>query len=209
MADYIKYDYHLNPGTEVDDKNANYHVRINGNTILDNAEISERLVRECTLSKADIAAVLVGLKDVVVDALVHGNAVSLDGICKIEPILGVEDGDCTGKEDGRRIGLKAVRLRASKKLTEEVRENLKPCVRHHCKHSASYTEIELYRLLTDFFKDNDTLTRNDLEHQYGLTRYMATKFINQFVAEGRLLRPRVSGGSEYRPAPGFFGKKRG
>ena len=104
----LKYDYHLYLGTEVDDKNANYHVRINGNTILYNAEISERLVRECMLSKADIAAVLLGLKDIVVDVLVHGNTVSLDGICKIEPILGVDDEDCTGKEDGTRIGLKAV-----------------------------------------------------------------------------------------------------
>ena len=208
MAEYIKYDYHLNPGSDGDGKKEKYHVRITGNTIVDNAEISERLQRECTLTKADIAAVLVGLKDIVVEALTCGNAVSLDGICKFEPILGVRSGECSGKEDGSKIGLKAVRLHAAKSLTDEVRENLKPCVRHRSKHSASYTEIELYRRLTDFFKEHDTLTRSDLEKKYGLTRYKATKFINQFVEEGRLLRPRISSGSEYRPVPGFFGRER-
>ena len=47
-------------------------------------EISERLQRECTLTRADIMAVLVGLENVVADGLQSGQIVRLGDLCSLQ-----------------------------------------------------------------------------------------------------------------------------
>ena len=47
-------------------------------------EICERLQRECTLTRADVMAVLVALEDVVADGIRGGQIVRLGGLCSLQ-----------------------------------------------------------------------------------------------------------------------------
>ena len=202
----IEYDCYLNPGSYVEGEEKKYHVRLNKRPIVTVKEISEYLEHACTLTSADIAGVLSGLRDMIVSSLAKGQAVNLADICKIEPVLGVMEGECTGREKGDEVTLKAIRMRAFKVLENDVRKKLYPRARRKGKHSAKLSKDQLYAKMTEFLKDSESITRKDLVENYGLTNYMARKYIMQFVEEGALRRPRNTNDSEYRPAPGYFGR---
>ena len=204
----INYDFYQNPSQTTNPDQPQYHLRINNNQVVDLQGIGERLQKFTTATIPDIMAVVTGIRQILVDELSCGNTVSIDGICKLEPILGVSGGDCRGNERGGSVQLKTLRVHAVKSLIEEVRGQLKPCTHQRAKHSSSLVEDEVYNWLTTYFQTNDFITCSKLQDGLSITRYMATKYLKKFVSEGKLLRPTNGCATLYMPAPGFFGRHR-
>lgn len=204
----INFDFYDNPSQAVANKGAKFHVRILNNRVVDLKELGERIAQYTTGSEADVMLVMTGLRQVIVEELAGGNAVSIDGICRIEPTLGVVSGSCEGNEKGNSIQLKTLRSHAVKSLIEDVREKLHPCSRKQASHSHGISEIETYGWLTEFFQTHAEVSRHDVEEGLGLTRYMTTKYLNRFMSEGKLRCPFKGSKSIYVPVPGFFGKSK-
>ena len=205
----INYDFYENPSQAIAANGPQYHLRINNNQVIDLHALAERLQKSTTAKLPDIMAVVTGIRQIMVDELSSGNTVTIDGICKLEPILGVADGFCKGNERGNSVQLKTVRTHAVKSLIDDVRAQLKPCSHQRANHSSSVSEIEAYGWLTEYFQTNDYITCSQVKEGLGITRYMATKYLKKFVDEGKLRRPVNGGASIYTPVPGFFGKTRG
>ena len=195
----INYDFYENPSQSVVNHGAKFHIRIRNYELIDLNEIGDRLVRSSTATKIDVAAVITGIREVIVDELSKGNVISIDGICKIEPILGVVDGVCNGTEKGNQIQLKALRTHTVKSLVEDVKTRLKPCSRMRGKHSPGMSETEVADWLEEFFKTHEFVSRRQLEEGLGLTHYMASKFLKRFVTDGKLYRPGRQTDSLYMP----------
>ena len=204
----IHYDFYENPSMAVVNKGSKYHVRILNSSVLGIKDLAERIAKHTTGSEADVMLVMTALRQVIVDELSDGNSVSIDGICRIEPTLGVINGPCEGKERGNSIHLKTLRSHPVKSLIEDVRAKLGSCSHKQTVHSCDISEIETYDWLTEYFKTHTEVTRRDVENGVGLTRYMATKYMNKFVADGKLCCPIKGCKSFYSPMPGYFGKSR-
>ena len=203
-SNLIQFDFYKNPSKAVENKGAEYHVRINNNVTINMKTLIERLQRETTVTDVDIVAVLTGVKTIITDELSHGNVVSLDGICKLEPILGKRNGYINGKENGSEIEIKNVRVRPYKSLVKEIRDKQKPCSLNRVKHSATLDDTQIEERLTQYFKENDYINRQQIENLFGLTRYKATILLKQLVEEKKLIHPGNSKDSLYYPAKGHY-----
>lgn len=202
----INYDFYENPSQAIANNSSKYHVRILDSKMVGMKDLAERIAKNTTGSEADVMLVMTALRQAIVDELSDGNSVSIDGICRIEPTLGVTKGNCGGNERGNSIQLKTLRSHAVKSLIEDVRAQLSHCSHKQTRHSNGISEEQTYNWLTNHFETHTEVTRREVEEGLGLTRYMATKYMNKFVIEGKLRCPLKGCKSVYSPMPGSFGK---
>ena len=200
----ITYDFYNNPSQAVANKGAKYHIRINNRQVIDLEELGRQLEQRTTAKMPDIMLVVTGLRQIIKEELQQGNTVCLDDICRIEPILGVKDDECEGNENGKKIQLKTLRAHAVKSLIQDVRGGLSHCQYKEAIHSNQVSISQVAEWLAEHFKKEAIVSRRQLEEEFGLSRYMAVKFLRQFIAEGKLYRPGMKNDSLYMPVAGAF-----
>lgn len=184
----IKFDFYKNPSKSKDYQDSEYHIRINGRKVIDIKSLSEKIQKTCSLTKSDVNGVLIALQDEITYQLSLGNIVKLDNVCQFETILCTK-GKCTGKETGRDIELKTIRIRPQKELKEEVRKELmeREIVRCRAKHSQQLSDEHIEKTVNTFFEENEFLTRKHLEDILCSTPYKTRQIIKKLCEKGILV----------------------
>ena len=206
--DTIEYDFYENPGKSSEFQKSKYHVRICNRQTVDTDNIVKAISKQCTLTPADIHAVIVAFQDEIAFQLQQGKIVHLDGLCQFDISLKSRLDESSGKENGPDIVLKSVNINPDKKLTERVRKNLCHRVKSRGKHSDSISEIEIIGVLTEHFKKKSTITRAEFQNQCSITKYMACIHINRLLSEGKLKNIGYRRHPIYTAVPGNFGVSR-
>lgn len=203
--DTIEYDFYENPGKSSEFQKSKYHVRICNRQTVDTDNIVKAISKQCTLTPADIHAVIVAFQDEIAFQLQQGKIVHLDGLCQFDISLKSRLDESSGKENGPDIVLKSVNINPDKKLTERVRKNLCHRVKSRGKHSDSISEIDIIGVLTEHFKKKSTITRAEFQNQCSITKYMACIHINRLLSEGKLKNIGYRRHPIYTAVPGNFG----
>ena len=203
--DTIEYDFYENPGKSSEFQKSKYHVRICNRQTVDTDNIVKAISKQCTLTPADIHAVIVAFQDEIAFQLQQGKIVHLDGLCQFDISLKSRLDESNGKENGPDIVLKSVNINPDKKLTERVRKNLCHRVKSRGKHSDPISEIEIIGVLTEHFKKKSTITRAEFQNQCSITKYMACIHINRLLSEGKLKNIGYRRHPIYTAVPGNFG----
>ena len=206
--DTIEYDFYENPGKSSEFQKSKYHVRICNRQTVDTDNIVKAISKQCTLTPADIHAVIVAFQDEIAFQLQQGKIVHLDGLCQFDISLKSRLDESSGKENGSDIVLKSVNINPDKKLTERVRKNLYHRVKSRGKHSDPISEIEIIGVLTEHFKKKSTITRAEFQNQCSITKYMACIHINRLLSEGKLKNIGYRRHPIYTAVPGNFGVSR-
>lgn len=206
--DTIEYDFYENPGKSSEFQKSKYHVRICNRQTVDTDNIVKAISKQCTLTPADIHAVIVAFQDEIAFQLQQGKIVHLDGLCQFDISLKSRLDESSGKENGPNIVLKSVNINPDKKLTERVRKNLCHRVKSRGKHSDSISEIDIIGVLTEYFKKKSTITRAEFQNQCSITKYMACIHINRLLSEGKLKNIGYRRHPIYTAVPGNFGVSR-
>lgn len=206
--DTIEYDFYENPGKSSEFQKSKYHVRICNRQTVDTDNIVKAISKQCTLTPADIHAVIVAFQDEIAFQLQQGKIVHLDGLCQFDISLKSRLDESSGKENGSDIVLKSVNINPDKKLTERVRKNLCHRVKSRGKHSDSISEIDIISVLTEHFKKKSTITRAEFQNQCSITKYMACIHINRLISEGKLKNIGYRRHPIYTAVPGNFGVSR-
>lgn len=206
--DTIEYDFYENPGKSSEFQKSKYHVRICNRQTVDTDNIVKAISKQCTLTPADIHAVIVAFQDEIAFQLQQGKIVQLDGLCQFDISLKSRLDESSGKENGPDIVLKSVNINPDKKLTERVRKSLCHRVKSRGKHSDSISEIDIIGVLTEHFKKKSTITRAEFQNQCSITKYMACIHINRLLSEGKLKNIGYRRHPIYTAVPGNFGVSR-
>lgn len=206
--DTIEYDFYENPGKSSEFQKSKYHVRICNRQTVDTDNIVKAISKQCTLTPADIHAVIVAFQDEIAFQLQQGKIVHLDGLCQFDISLKSRLDESSGKENGPDIVLKSVNINPDKKLTERVRQNLCHRVKSRGKHSDFISEIDIIGILTEHFKKKSTITRAEFQNQCSITKYMACIHINRLLSEGKLKNIGYRRHPIYTAVPGNFGVSR-
>lgn len=206
--DTIEYDFYENPGKSSEFQKSKYHVRICNRQTVDTGNIVKAISKQCTLTPADIHAVIVAFQDEIAFQLQQGKIVHLDGLCQFDISLKSRLDESSGKENGPDIVLKSVNINPDKKLTERVRKNLCHRVKSRGKHSDPISEIDIIGVLTEHFKKKSTITRAEFQNQCSITKYMACIHINRLLSEGKLKNIGYRRHPIYTAVPGNFGVSR-
>lgn len=206
--DTIEYDFYENPSKSSEYQKSGYHIRICRQQTVGTETVVRNISKRCTLTPADIRAVLTALQDEIASQLGQANIVRLDGLCRFSISLKPEKEVCTGKENGTGVVLKAVNISPDKDFTRRVDGALGTRVKSRGAHSEKLSEAEIQERLTRYFKEHKQITRPVMQRVCSLTRYMATRYINRLVKEGRLENIAFPRHPIYIPVPGNFGVPR-
>ena len=183
-------------------KHPSQHPRLISEGRLSTEELSERMAKGCTFSRAEIEGVLQLLGEELAKRLAEGYIVHIDGVGSFRPKLGYRkevsppEGEETATRNAASLEIADVRFHADHRLVQRTRRACR--LPHH-----SYTrpregcERRLSQLLS-YLRTHHILTRSEYVKLTGLSPTAATAELKSFVTAGHILRKGIASHSTYR-----------
>lgn len=199
--------YQLNPRFDLQgestEKNPLMGVSIVPTTPVNTKEMAERIGQATSVNKADVVAVLSALGYELSEALLDGRTVQIDEIGSFSVKLGLkEPKHLEDRVTHHDVTVKGITFRPCKGLKESMR-GAEIVSGGHAVRTLLTREIAERRLRA-FFADHDYIYRSQMEQLCECSTYLATKFLNLFVKEGRLRALGRTNSRFYAPYPEGF-----
>ena len=181
----IQYDFYRNPNSEGTNKER-YHARVVSRGQVSTDELAEEINQECSLTPADIKAVLVSLSGKLARHLSEGRKVYLEGIGQFQVNLRCkEEVRTVNAVRSESIEFKSISYRADNELKKQLKRQKVRRSRIK-KHSQPMTEEEIDKLLTDYFAKNTILTRRKFQVLCDQVQTTANRILKRLVQYGKL-----------------------
>ena len=200
----IEYDFYRNPNSQGTNKKR-YHARVVSGDRISTDELAEEIQNECSLTKADVKAVLIALGDKLAKHLGEGNKVYLEGIGYFQVNLKCkEEVRSTHAIRSENVEFKSVSYRADNELKKRLRNQK---IQRSLKkvHSIIMAEEEIDQALTEYFKTHETLTRHQFQTLCSQLKSTAHRILLKLVKDGKLRNVGTSHSPIYMPANGCYG----
>lgn len=166
-------------------------------------EMAERIGYATSVNKTDVIAVLHALGYELSEALLDGRTVQIDEIGSFGVKLGLKERKCLDdRVTHHDIEVKGITFRPCKELKEAIR-GAEIVSGGHAVRTLLTRDIAEHRLRA-FFADHDYIYRSQMEQLCECSTYLATKFLNLFVKEGRLRALGRKNSRFYAPTPEGF-----
>ena len=199
----IEYDFYRNPNSQGTNKKR-YHARVVSSNRISTNELAEEIQNECSLTIADVKAVLIALGDKLAKHLGEGSKVHLEGIGYFQVNLQCkEEVRTTHAVRSENVEFKSVSYRADNELKKHLRNQ--KIQRSQTKiHSVEMTEEEIDQALTKYFKTHDTLTRSQFEVLCTQVKSTAHRILQKLVKDGKLKNVSTKQHPVYMPDNGYY-----
>lgn len=199
----IEYDFYRNPNSQKTNKKR-YHARVVSNNRISTDDLAEEIQNECSLTIADVKAVLIALGDKLAKHLGEGDKVHIEGIGHFQVNLRCkEEVRTTRAIRSENIEFKSVSYRADNDLKKHLRKQ--KIQRSQTKiHSIPMTEEEIDQALTKHFRTNETITRREFEILCTQMRSTAHRILQKLVENGKLRNVATAHNPVYMPANGHY-----
>ena len=203
----IIYDWFENPKRSAEEETT-LHVRPCFNGTVSTKAVVRKIQQRSSLTPGDVVAVLTELSQIVGEELQEGRQVHIDGLGYFAPTLTVEGRitpDMPLRDRNRKVRFKGVSFRTDKQLNQHISPIQLEMTRWET-HSQTSTADEREQQLTEYFRENDFLTRRNLQYLLNLKRSTAVRLLQQWRTQGKLLNQGTGKQPIYVPAPGHFGR---
>lgn len=200
----VKFELYKTPMPKEKQNKKRYHARPVSDETVDTEDLIHRIHSRCTLTESDIIATLQELKIELAICLKKGKKVHIDGLGFFQVTLSCEEEIRDPKAKRvHKVKLKAIKFKADKELKEELRDmdfersKVKP-------HSANLSELEIDMKLTDYFAENQIITRRNFENLCRMTQITAYRHIKRLIKEKKLQNLGTTHQPIYTPVPGNY-----
>ena len=199
----IQYDFYRNPNSGGANKER-YHARVVSSGQISTEQLAKEINQECSLTPADIKAVLVSLSDKLAKHLSEGHKVYLEGIGHFQVNLRCkEEVRTVNASRSESIEFKSISYRADNELKKHLRNQ--KIQRSQTKiHSVEMTEEEIDQKLTEYFKTHETLTRSQFEVLCTQVKSTAHRILQKLVKDGKLKNVSTKQHPVYMPDNGHY-----
>ena len=199
--------YQLNPRFDLQgestEKNPLMGVSVVPSTPVTTKEMTDNISYACSVTKTDVVAVLSALGHELSQALLDGRTVQIDEIGSFNIKLGMkEPKHLDDRVTSHDIEVKGITFRPCKELKEAM-QGAEIVSGGHAVRTLLTRDIAERRLRT-FFEDNTYIYRSQMEQLCECSTYLATKYLNLFVKEGRLRALGRQNSRFYAPTPEGF-----
>ena len=203
----IQFELYKTPHPKDEEGKETYHARVVNFQHIDTDYLAKEIQIATSLTEGDVKSVLDSLSHFMGDRLREGESVHLDGIGYFQIKLNSKEPITSPKLKANQIKLKAnisfkadIKLKKSVSVVHLERSKLKP-------HSASRSNEEVDKLLTNYFSNNPILTRSDFQRLCGFTPTTAARHIKRLKEEEKKLKNiNTYYNPIYVPMPGYYGK---
>ena len=185
----LKYDVYTITNAEGNGEERKY-VRLKQHEAMTASELETTIQQRCTLTKGDVAAVFTELHDIVVSEFSMGRRVYVPqlGYFSLAVNLEMPEDKPDKKVTGKELRLRGINFRPVGGLLREIEKRVHFVRSEYTGRSNIYTEEKLWTVLQDFFQENRYLTISLMRMKFGLSRHMAQKWIDHFIAKGLLVK---------------------
>lgn len=199
----IEYDFYRNPNSQGTNKKR-YHARVVSSHRVSTDQLAEEIQKECTLTTADIKAVLITLSDKLAQHLGEGSKVHLEGIGYFQVNLKCkEEVRTTNAVRSENVEFKSVSYRADNHLKKHLKTQ--KIQRSKTKiHSATLTEEEIDQTLSTYFATHETITRRQFQVLCSQVKSTAQRLLKRLLDDGKLRNIATSQHPVYMPANGHY-----
>ena len=201
----IQFELYKTPRPKDEEGKETYHARVVNFQHIDTDYLARQIQTATSLTEGDVKSVLDSLSHFMGDRLREGESVHLDGIGYFQIKLNSKEPITSPKLKANQIKLKAnisfkadIKLKKSVSVVHLERSKLKP-------HSASRSNEEVDKLLTNYFNNNPILTRSDFQRLCGFTPTTAARHIKRLKEEKKLKNIHTYYNPIYMPMPGYYG----
>lgn len=201
----IQFELYKTPHPKDEEGKETYHARVVNFQHIDTDYLAKEIQIATSLTQGDVKSVLDSLSHFMGDRLREGESVHLDGIGYFQIKLNSKEPITSPKLKANQIKLKAnisfkadIKLKKSVSVVHLERSKLKP-------HSASRSNEEVDKLLTNYFNNNPILTRSDFQRLCGFTPTTAARHIKRLKEEKKLKNIHTYYNPIYMPMPGYYG----
>lgn len=200
----IQYDFYRNPNSARTNKKR-YHARVVASGQVSTDQLAKEINQECSLTPADIKAVLITLGEKLAKHLSEGRKVHLEGIGHFQVNLRCKEEVRTVHAiRSENIEFKSVSYRADIELKKYLKQQ--KIRRSRTKvHSLPMTTEEIDQKLTEYFAAHTTLTRRGFQILCSQVQTTANRILRKLVADGKLKNIAIPRNPVYVPANGHYG----
>ena len=199
----IQYEFYRNPNSQGTNKKR-YHARVvpTGNITTD--QLADEIQKECSLTVADVKSVLIALADKMASYLGEGRKIHLEDIGYFQVNLRCkEEVRTTHAVRSENVEFKSVSYRADNELKKHLRGQ--KIQRSQTKvHSQPMTEEATDRILTDYFRTNETITRRQFQTLCTQVKSTAHRILLKLVENGKLKNVSTKQHPVYMPDNGHY-----
>lgn len=151
-------------------------------------QLEDHIQSNCSLTKGDVQATLMTLRDCMIHELSHGNRFHIPeiGYFSLAVDLDMPEDKPMEKVRGDYISVRNIKFRPDAELLNEVRRSTRFERARFSSKSRQYTEDELLRRIKEHLATNNCITRRDLELNFGLRQSAALKWLRHFTETGIL-----------------------
>ena len=183
----IKYEIHSIKNAKGTGKEQEF-VRIFENQPQTDRQLESYIQDSCSLTKGDIQATLMTLRDCMIRELSHGNRFHIPeiGYFSLSVDLNLPDGKPLEKVRGDDISVRNIKFRPDASMLQEVKSNVRFERADFSSKSCQYTEEEMLEKIRAFLSVNHCINRRDMELHFGLRQSAALKWLKHFTETGVL-----------------------
>lgn len=151
-------------------------------------QLESHIQNNCSLTKGDVQATLMTLRDCMIHELSHGNRFHIPeiGYFSLAVDLDMPDDKPMEKVRGDYISVRNIKFRPDAELLKEVKRNARFERAKFSSKTRQYTEEELLARIKEYLAVNKCITRRDLELNFGLRQSAALKCLKHFTEIGIL-----------------------
>lgn len=195
----IKYEIHSIKNSEGTGKER-YFARIFEQEPMTGAQLESHIQDNCSLTKSDVQATLMSLRECIAHELSRGNRVHIPeiGYFSLSVKLDMPDGKPVDKARGDYINVRNIKFRPEGSLLDEVRKRARFEHAGFSTKSQEYGEDELWQKIKKYISAHSCITRREMEIEFGLRQSAALRWLRHFVGKGVLRKGGV------RSAPVYF-----
>ena len=202
----IQFELYKTPRPQNEADKETYHARVVNFQHIDTDYLARQIQTATSLTEGDVKSVLESLSHFMGERLREGESVHLDGIGYFQIKLNSQEPITSPKLKANQIKLKAnisfkadIKLKKSVSVVHLERSKVK-------RHSASRTNEEVDKLLTNYFSNNSILTRPDFQGLCNFTATTAARHIRRLKEEKKLQNINTYYNPIYAPMPGYYGR---
>lgn len=166
-------------------------VRLKQQKAMTASELEATIQNRCSLTKGDVAAVLSELHDIAVQEFAMGRRFYIPeiGYFSLSVSLEMPEDKPDKKITGNEVRLRGINFRPEASLLEDVSREVHHIVRsEYTSQSRKYDEDKLWAKLQEYFQTNRYITVRLMRNQFGLSKYMAQKWLDLFIEKGRIIK---------------------
>ena len=202
----IQFELYKTPHPKDEENKETYHARVVNFQHIDTDYLARQIQTATSLTEGDVKSVLESLSHFMGERLREGESVHLDGIGYFQIKLNSQEPITSPKLKANQIKLKAnisfkadIKLKKSVSVVHLERSKVK-------RHSASRSNEEVDKLLTNYFSNNSILTRPDFQGLCNFTATTAARHIRRLKEEKKLQNINTYYNPIYAPMPGYYGR---